>query len=81
MTEQIAALDALIEAVETRQLVTIPTPHIGCRTSHGTIDQPKTARIMGYVEGYTVMRHNGAAPFTMTTNAVLSYLKAYRAGL
>lgn len=65
----IAALDRLIAAVEAGKLCKIPSPK---RTD-------ATARIMGYIEGYVVMRHSRYMPFLVSTNDVLSHLRAYRA--
>ena len=68
-------LDRLIEAVEAGKKVTIPTPHPYARN---TVPRP-TARIMGYAEGYVVMRHKGAAPFVCTVKEVLDLLRALQA--
>ena len=69
------SLGDLIEAVEAGKKVTIPTPHPQARN-----DGPRaTARILGYVEGYAVMRHKGAAPFVCTVKEVLAVLRALQA--
>ena len=66
------ALQRLIDAVEADRKVIIPTPHRQLKTRH----PDTTARIMGYVENYVVMRHLGAAPFAMTKRDVLIHLRA-----
>jgi hypothetical protein len=68
-------LDDLVKAVEAGKRVTIPTPHPHARN----IVPPITARILGYVEGYVVMRHKGAAPFVCTVKQVLDMLRALQA--
>ena len=67
-----SALDELIRAVEAGQLCTIPTPH-------PFAPDGKTARVMGYVENYVVMRHKGAGPFLLTKPNVLAKLRALQA--
>lgn len=69
MTE---ALKRLIEAVERDRKVTIQTAHPMAKLRRP--DEP--ARIMGYVEGYAVMRHKGAAPFVVSKKDVLAHLRA-----
>jgi len=69
------SLDKLIEAVEAGKKVTIPSPHPHARNRV----PPITARILGYVEGYAVMRHKGAAPFVCTVGEVLACLRALQA--
>lgn len=66
----------LIEAVEADQKVTIPTPHKIARESWPDL----TARIMGYAEGYVVLRHKGAAPFVVAKKDVLAILRALEGG-
>jgi hypothetical protein len=68
-------LDDLIKAVEAGKKVTIPTPH---PVAQRLTSRP-TARILGYVEGYAVMRHKGAAPFVCTVKEVLAVLRALQA--
>lgn len=65
-------LARLIEAVEAERKVTIPTPHKSARENWPDL----TARIMGYAEGYVVLRHNGAAPFVVAKKDVLAILRA-----
>lgn len=69
-------LRKLIEAVEAEQKVTIPTPHKSARESWPDL----TARIMGYAEGYVVLRHKGAAPFVVSKKDVLAILRALEGG-
>lgn len=66
------ALKRLIEAVSQNKLVTIPTPQRYARESR----PETTARIMGYVEGYVVMRHKGAMPFIESKGQVIKYLQS-----
>ena len=65
-------LRGLIEAVEAGRKVTIPTPHKSARETWPEL----TARIMGYAEGYVVLRHKGAAPFVMSKRNVIAILRA-----
>ena len=73
----LAALDALIEAVTAGEKVTIPSPYPEKLKAF----PDRTARIMAYSEGYVIMRHKGAMPFIMHKSDLLAILKAYRAGL
>lgn len=71
MTDNLTALDALIEAVEAGRCCTIPSPKCS---------QPgMTARIMVFAEGYAMMRHKGCMPFVEQTKEVIKFLRAYRA--
>ena len=58
-------LRALIEAVEADRVCTIPSPKA----------EGVTARIMGYVEGYVVMRHKGAIPFLVHKKDLIAMMK------
>lgn len=66
----------LREAVEAEQKVTIPTPHKHARQNWPDL----TARIMGYAEGYVVLRHKGAAPFVVPKKEVIAILRALEGG-
>lgn len=68
MANQLAALDRMIKEVGARRKCVIPSPK----------NLDTTARIMGYVEGYVVMRHTGCMPFIMASKDVLKHLQACR---
>ncbi|MGN7867771.1 hypothetical protein [Paracoccus sp. 22332] len=68
------ALQRLIDAVGEERKVTIPTPHPQAKRNR----PDDTARIMGYVEGYVVLRHKGASPFIVSKRDVLIHLRAYQ---
>lgn len=65
-------LARLLAAVEAERCCAIPTPHHAAKYAP---DKP-TARIMGYVEGYVVLRHKGAIPFVMAKTEVIAALRA-----
>lgn len=66
------ALRDLLAKVEAGKLCEIPTPHYQAKLRHdGT-----TARIMGYVEDYAMMRHTGAVPFCIHVNDVKRHIIA-----
>ena len=66
------ALERLSAAIEAGKCCTIPTPHLMAK-----IHRPdETARIMGYVENYVILRHKGATPFCMTAKDVLGHVRA-----
>ena len=66
------ALRDLLAKVEAGKRCAIPTPHRHAKLRHdGT-----TARIMGYVEGYAMMRHTGAVPFCIHVNHVIAHIRA-----
>lgn len=60
-----ADLDRLIKAVRAGKRCEIPSPKVA----------GNTARVMGYVDGYVVMRHKGAMPFLETVGAVTKHLE------
>jgi hypothetical protein len=68
----LASLKALADAVERGFNRDIPTPHPVAKRTRPEL----TARIIGYVQSYTVLRHKGASPFVMGTKDVLAHLRA-----
>jgi hypothetical protein len=64
------ALRALRDAVRAGKLCTVPSPYESPR------ERGETARIMGYAEGYAMMRHNSAMPFVFPVKDLLAILEA-----